>query len=91
MKTLAINILLSGAGASLALIALKNLVPKDKIGALFYRLGRAASALGRMRLGKAFYEPMEDYFENLLKLAVEKFDEGLDSDDQDETTKDSGK
>jgi hypothetical protein len=82
LKDMLMNILMTGAGATVLVMLVKYFVPKDKLGQMCLDAGRAASALGNKKWGKVFYEPLEAYFQDLLKFSVDKFAEGLDADDQ---------
>lgn len=75
------NIVLTGAGASFLLLILARLLPNDQVRAFGYKLGQAATAFGVHKLGKAFWEKIEDFLENSSTQFFEGLREGLDSDD----------
>jgi len=82
MKNLIANVLLSGTGASFVLLLLTRLLPNNSIRAASVKIGRFMTGFGRMRLGKSFWEKVEDFIENSIAVCWEGFREGLNSDDE---------
>ena len=81
MKDLVTNILLSGTGASFLLLFLARLLPNDLVHSVSVKIGRIMTGFGRMRLGKAFWEKIEDFIENSIAVFWNGVREGLNSDD----------
>ena len=82
MKDLVTNILLSGTGASFALLFLARLLPNELVHAVSVKIGRIMTGFGRMQLGKAFWEKIEDFMENSIGVFWNGVREGLNSDDE---------
>jgi hypothetical protein len=82
MKDVISNIVLSGAGATFLLFVVARLLPNDKLRAAGLAIGRAASSIGVHKLGRAFWEKIEDFLENSSGVFLVGLREGLDEDDQ---------
>ncbi len=82
MKEMFAHILLSGTGASFVLLFLTRFLPNDVVHAASVKLGRFLTGFGRMRLGKTFWEKIEDFIENSIAVCWNGFREGLNNDDE---------
>lgn len=79
------NVLLSGVGGSLLVLLLARLMPDAKLQALGTSLGAKLSALGRHKLGKPFYEAVENFAQHSLGVFLQGVSTGLDKDDNQKT------
>ena len=84
MKELFMNIVLSGTGAAFVLLFLTRLLPNDKLKAAFLSIGRFLTGYGRSRLGKTFWEKIDDFIENSITACWEGFREGLNVDEKEQ-------
>ena len=82
MKDLLANIILSGTGASFVLMALSRIMPNSLLHSVFMKTGRFLTVNGRLRLGKTFWEKIEDFVENSVSVCWEGFRDGLNIDDE---------
>jgi len=76
------GIVLSGAGVTFLLFIAARLLPNERVKAMGVTAGKAVSAFGAGKLGKVFYEKIEDFIQNSSAVFFAGMKEGLDSDDQ---------
>lgn len=81
MGNIVSNVILSGAGAAFLLFIVARILPNEKIRALGVSIGKTVSAFGARKVGKAFWEKVEDFLENSSGVLLEGIKEGLDADD----------
>lgn len=76
------GLFLSAVGAS-ALVRLANkLVPWEKIGDATERGCAVVSRMGRGKWGRAFWEPVETFFQEKLLYLLQRANRGFDADDE---------
>lgn len=81
MKGIFANILFSGVGLSFFLLVLSRLVPNDKLKKASVNIGRLLSRTGRTKLGKKFWEGLENFIENSLSVIINGLKQGWNEDD----------
>jgi len=64
IKDILQGIILSGASAGLIFLILGRILPNDKLYKLGVNIGKALTNQGRAKLGKAFWEKIEDFLDN---------------------------
>jgi len=82
MKGVFTNIIFSGVGLSFFLLVLSRLVPNDKLKKASVNFGRLLSRTGRTKLGKKFWEGLENFIENSLSVIITGLKEGWNEDDK---------
>ncbi len=82
MKSIFNSILFSGAGISFLLLILSRMVPNDKLKSASIKAGRIISKTGSSRLGKKFWEGLENYIENSMSVIFSGLKEGWNEDDK---------
>lgn len=82
MKGILTNVLFSGAGISFFLLILSRLIPNDKLKTVSVKAGIIISKTGRSKLGKKFWERLENYIENSLTIVFGGLKEGWNEDDK---------
>ena len=75
------NLVLTGAGAVAIVFIIARMLPNEKLEAIGYKLGHALSLWGRLKLGKNFWEKIEDFIENTASAFFRGFAKGLSADD----------
>lgn len=84
MKSIIASIVLSGAGASFLMLFLTRLIPNDKLYLACVNIGKFLTGYGRSRMGRKFWEKLEDYIENSIGICWDGLRAGLNSDDGDD-------
>jgi len=82
MKGILTYVLFSGAGLSFILLILSRMIPNDRLKEISVKTGRIISKTGRLRLGKKFWEGLENYIENSLSIIFNGLKEGWNEDDK---------
>lgn len=82
MKGILSSVLFSGVGISFFLLLLSRLIPNDSLKTTSVKAGRMLSKAGRSKLGKKFWEGLENYIENSLSVVFSGLKEGWNEDDK---------
>ena len=72
---------LSASGAGVIVLILTRVVDKEKLVAYAYHWGIKHSAIMNSKLGKAFWEKIEEFLQDRLLAVVQSYLAGLDADD----------
>ena len=81
MKGILTNVVFSGVGLSFILLLFSRLIPNGALKKSGIKAGRILSKTGRSRLGKKFWEGLENYIENSLGVLFSGLKEGWNEDD----------
>lgn len=81
MTNILSSIVLTGAGAGFLLFVVARLLPNKQVRACGVGLGKTISALGVRKLGRAFWEKIEDFLINSAAVFFEGLRDGLNADD----------
>lgn len=73
------GLFLTTLGAKIAL-KIVNRLPWDKIEKWFYWLGEAQSTVCRHKVGKKFYEPLEEFMNKKIQRCLNRYFDGTRSD-----------
>lgn len=87
MWTIVNYALLSAPGAAVLLLIIARLIPNDKLDTFGFKCGCLLTLYGKSKLGKAFWEKIEDFIENSFQVFFCAFQRGLHSDDNGEVKK----
>jgi hypothetical protein len=75
------KLLLTQTGAAALIAIALRILPNEKLDAVCFGAGKSLSGLADLKLGKVFWEPVENFLENSLGVCLRGFFRGLDSDD----------
>ncbi len=81
MKGILTNVIFSGVGLSFIRRVFCRLIRKDALKKSGIKAGRILSKTGRSRLGKKFWEGLENFIENSLGVVFSGLKEGWNEDD----------
>ena len=82
MKGILTGVVFSGVGLSFFLMLLSRLIPNDALKKSGIKAGRILSKTGRSRMGRKFWEGLEDFIENSLGVVFSGLKEGWNEDDK---------
>lgn len=81
MTALVSKMILTAFGAGIVVAILARLFPNEKLRAMGRAAGKTLSAFGCRKLGRGFWERVENFLENSFTVLADGFKEGLDEDD----------
>jgi len=82
MQSLVTSVILSGAGAGVVVLILARILPNEKLEKWGYAIGAFVSGYLSGKLGKVFWEKIEDFLQNSAGVFLRAIKRGLNSDDK---------
>jgi len=82
MNDILLGVFLGPAGVALVLALIGKFMPEGPRRKAIRALGRFISNRARSKVGKAFWEPIEDELKKVLKETADDLGDGMDEDDK---------